>query len=82
MKEMLSVSEACEFLRISQPTLYRYIGQGEVPALKIGAKWLFHRESLEKWIRSQVKEGTAARKARTYTKKTMLRRINDVNQPN
>lgn len=62
MKEMLSVSEACEFLRVSQPTLYRYIRKGDVPALKVGGKWLFHKESLGKWVESQIEQSTAARK--------------------
>lgn len=62
MKEILSLAEACEFLRIAKPTLYRYVRNGEVPAFKVGKAWRFHKESLEKWVGDQIIESTAARK--------------------
>lgn len=78
MKEILSVAEACDFLRVSKPTLYRYLRTGIIPALKVGGAWRFHKELLGKWIESQITEGTAARK-RISIKKTMLRRIKNDN---
>ena len=40
--ELLSIAEAARVLHISQSTLWRWIGRGEVPAYRIGPKrvWL------------------------------------------
>lgn len=62
MKEILSIDEACAFLRISKPTIYRYVQRGEIPAFKVGRGWRFHKESLEKWIAARIDENSAARK--------------------
>ncbi len=62
MTEILSVPETCVFLKISKPTLYRYISKGEIPALKVGGTWRFDKESLDQWVKAQTIEGTASRK--------------------
>lgn len=62
MPEIMSVDEAYKFLRISKPTLYRYVQRGEIPAFKVGRSWKFHKENLEKWINDSIEQTSAARK--------------------
>lgn len=59
--EVLNMEEACKLLRVAKPTLYRYIRTGEIPAYKMGRVWRFHKESLDKWIRTKVERDTKAR---------------------
>jgi excisionase family DNA binding protein len=59
--EVLNMQEACKFLRVAKPTLYKYIRTGKIPAFKMGRVWRFHRESLEVWVRAQVQTATQAR---------------------
>lgn len=58
--EVLNITEACEYLRIAKPTLYKYIRKGEVPAFKMGSVWKFHKESLETWVKERVQKDTNA----------------------
>jgi excisionase family DNA binding protein len=61
MAEILNIQEACTFLRIAKPTLYKYIRSGEIPAFKMGRVWRFHKASLDEWIKTRMREHTEAR---------------------
>ena len=58
--EVLNLEEACQYLRIAKPTLYKYIRKGQIPAFKMGRVWRFHKESLEQWVRDRVQIDTKA----------------------
>lgn len=61
MKEVLNAEEACAFLQVAKPTLYRHVRKGAIPAFRIGKALRFHKESLEKWIEQKVVSETSAR---------------------
>jgi excisionase family DNA binding protein len=65
MPEVLSFEEACQFLKLSKPTLYNYVRRGDVPAFKMGRVWKFHRESLDDWLKKCVSEDTKIRSQKT-----------------
>jgi excisionase family DNA binding protein len=46
MKEILTLPEACELLRISRRTMFRLLASGEVPGVKLGGSWRFSRDLL------------------------------------
>lgn len=50
---MLSIAEVAEYLNISAKTVYRLIEKGELPALKVGARWRFKPEDLEAYLERQ-----------------------------
>ena len=58
--EVLNLEEACQYLRIAKPTLYKYIRKGQIPAFKMGRVWRFHKESLEQWVKNRVQTDTKA----------------------
>lgn len=62
MQEVLSLTEACQILRLAKPTLYGYVRRGEIPAFKLGRSWKFHKNSLDQWLIERVKQQTQARK--------------------
>ncbi|WP_051669241.1 helix-turn-helix domain-containing protein [Carnobacterium jeotgali] len=49
-KQALNAEEACAFLQISKPTLYKYARIGVIPGRKIGTEWRFSKAALEKWL--------------------------------
>ncbi|WP_035052862.1 helix-turn-helix domain-containing protein [Carnobacterium pleistocenium] len=49
-KQALNTEEACEFLQISKPSLYKYARIGVIPGRKIGTEWRFSKAALEKWL--------------------------------
>jgi len=45
-----SVSEASEALSISKPHLYRLVKQGQISAVKFGARVLIPRQAIEEMV--------------------------------
>lgn len=54
MEEVLTLSESAKYLRLAPITIYRLARRGELPAVKCGRSWRFHREQLEEWLRTQA----------------------------
>ena len=47
--------EAMGILRISRPTLYRLINEGELKPVKIGKRTLFEEKELQRFIKTLKK---------------------------
>lgn len=52
----LTVSEASDYLKIPEETLYKYARNGVIPASKVGRYWRFDQEKIDGWIRSHSNE--------------------------
>lgn len=48
--EILTISEAAQYLRISLSSLYKLAQDGRIPAQKVGKHWRFHRQTLINWV--------------------------------
>ena len=50
--QLLTLKEAAEYLRMHKGSLYRLLenGKTDIPAIKLGGKWLFNLESLNKHL--------------------------------
>ena len=48
--DVLTIEQAAEYLQISQSTLYKEAQKGKIPCQKIGRRWRFSRQALEKWL--------------------------------
>lgn len=51
---LLTVPEACTYLRISRNTAYELIARGQLPAIRLGRKILIPRLTLEAWVERAV----------------------------
>lgn len=51
--EVLTVHEASHFLKLSIPTLHRLKAKGKVPFKKIGARVVYQKSELTKWLSSK-----------------------------
>ena len=47
----LTVRETAEFLKVSEKTIYRWIRQGVIPAIKFQGQYRFDRNEIEAWAR-------------------------------
>lgn len=48
----LSIEEAAKYIGLGKTVLYGLARDGKIPASKIGKKWTFEKEQLDKWVRS------------------------------
>lgn len=52
-REVLTFSEACEFLRLSKPTLRKCVAQGKIQGRRVGRDWRFLRSELEAYLKGK-----------------------------
>jgi excisionase family DNA binding protein len=50
--QLLTLKEAAAYLRMHKGSLYRLLesGKTDIPSIKLGGKWLFNLESLNKYL--------------------------------
>jgi excisionase family DNA binding protein len=48
--ELLTTTEAADYLRIKERKLYELIAERQVPCTKVTGKWLFSRADLDRWL--------------------------------
>ena len=51
-ESLWDIVEAAKYLKASKDTIYRWIDKKQMPALKVGKKWLFRREEIDGWLDS------------------------------
>lgn len=51
-KELMTVDEVAEYLRVKPSSVYEWAQNGKIPAAKVGRLWRFHRDEIEAWVRS------------------------------
>jgi len=49
-KEVMTLREASQYLGISPDTLYKYLNEEKIPAFKLGNRWRFKKDLLDRWI--------------------------------
>jgi excisionase family DNA binding protein len=50
-KEVMTVEEVAEYLRVTPSSIYEWAKAGKMPAAKVGRLWRFHREEIDAWVR-------------------------------
>lgn len=48
--KLLTTEEVTEYLNIDLRTLYRYIKECRIPAIRVGRQWRFRKEQIESWL--------------------------------
>lgn len=59
MAQLMTVKELGQYLRFTKRTIYRLLQQGSIPAIKIGNKWRFDKEAIDRWLHKKT-EGVEA----------------------
>lgn len=52
LEPYLTVNDVCKYLKISNESLYGWIKDTDIPAHKVGKRWLFSKDELDAWVRS------------------------------
>ena len=48
----LSVDEIADHLGIKRDTVYKWIGERQLPGHKIGRLWKFNKQAVDEWVKS------------------------------
>ena len=73
VKEVMTLREASEYLGISPDTLYKYLSENKIPAFKLGNRWRFKKDLLDRWMekKSEHTQVVVDSKARRLIKSTV-----------
>jgi len=72
-KEVMTLREASQYLGISPDTLYKYLSESKIPAFKLGNRWRFKKDLLDRWMekKSEHTELAAGSRPRRLAKTTI-----------
>ncbi len=54
---VMTIDEVADYLKMKVVTIYKHAQVGKIPAFKVGSKWRFKRETIDKWIEKQEEKG-------------------------
>ncbi len=54
VKEVMTLREASQYLGISPDTLYKYLSEKSIPAFKLGNRWRFKKDLLDRWMERKI----------------------------
>jgi len=54
--KILTTKELAEYLKLTEVTIYKYIGEGKIPGFKIGSRWRFDKDQIDKLLRSEEED--------------------------
>ena len=54
--EVLTLREVAAYLRVTERTIYRMVGNRKIPAFKVGGSWRFKLTEIDEWIKAQTHE--------------------------
>jgi len=49
MRDVLTLEEVAEYLRVHPTTIYRLLKKQQIPAFKVGSDWPFSLASVDRW---------------------------------
>lgn len=52
--QLLTVSEAADYLRLKERKLYELVAEGAIPCTKVTGRWLFPKADLDQWLASSL----------------------------
>lgn len=51
--EILTLREVAAYLKVTEKTIYRLLGDKRIPAFKVGGSWRFRKAEIDRWIKQQ-----------------------------
>ena len=51
-ERMLTVADIREYLSVTNETVYNWIKKTDIPAHRVGKRWMFDKAELDAWIKS------------------------------
>jgi len=57
--QWMTVRDVAEYLKLSTDLVYRLAQQGKIPVSKVGNRWRFNKEKVDKWMEEHQAYGKA-----------------------
>ena len=57
---VFTIEDLAKYLKISKSTLYKLAQRGELPGVKVGRHWRFHKDAVDDWLRRRPNDEESA----------------------
>lgn len=54
--DLMTIDEVAAYLRVKKRTIYEWVKNGKIPAIKTVGQWRFKKEKIDLWLENQNKE--------------------------
>jgi len=48
--QILTTKELCEYLKLTEITIYKYAKEGKIPACRVGSRWRFDKDHIDEFL--------------------------------
>ena len=62
MTRLMDTEELAKYLKLEKQTIYNWLHQKKISGIKVGHVWRFDKESIDKWLNSQMVEAKSSKK--------------------
>ena len=49
-QQLMTIEEVAEYLRVKKRTVYDWVKNGKIPAVKAVGQWRFKKEKIDAWL--------------------------------
>ena len=67
----MTLREASQYLGISPDTLYKYLSEKSIPAFKLGNRWRFKKDLLDRWMEKKSEKTVVDPRPKRLSKPTI-----------
>ncbi len=54
MDDIMTLEEVAKYLKLKPQTIYTWVQNDKIPAVKLGKEWRFKRSMIDKWFNAHV----------------------------
>ncbi len=52
-QQLMTIEEVADYLRVKKRTIYEWLKNGKIPAIKAVGQWRFKRDKIDEWLEGQ-----------------------------
>ena len=51
---LMTIDDLAEYLKVTKRTIYEWLKEKKIPAMKLVGQWRFKKEKIDAWLESQA----------------------------
>ncbi len=57
---LMTIEDLADYLKVSRRTIYEWLKQNKIPAVKLVGQWRFRKEKIDSWMEGQTRSSSPA----------------------
>ena len=56
---VMGIKDTAAYLEVHRSTIYRLVGNGRIPAFKLGGQWRFKKDVIDRWLTEEMEKNNS-----------------------